>query len=120
MIVGEQINPCLVECLLQQDSVGRISLVWVQRNAEHHQPCPRRVRHSGVVLPVQVLGGVGDGCSGGRSSTHVRDTPQGVDGGIFGGVVEQAELHPLVVGELHGTWTSNTQSVSQSDHQLIN
>lgn len=45
-----------------------------------------------MVLPEQVLGGVADGVSGGRSSTHVGDPPQSVDSVVFGGVVEQAEL----------------------------
>lgn len=65
-----------------------------------------------MVLPEQVLGGVADGFSCGCSSTHVRDPPQSVDGVLFGGVVKQTELELLVVGELDGTWTHGTVTVS--------
>lgn len=65
---------------------------------------------SGVVLPEQVLGGVGDGFSGGCSSTHVGDLLQSTDGTSFCGVVRQAELQPLVIGKLHCTWMPNTVS----------
>lgn len=44
------------------------------------------------VLPEQVLGGVADGSSCGRSSAHVGDPLQSVDGVVFGRVVVQAEL----------------------------
>lgn len=43
-------------------------------------------------LPEQVLGGVADGSSCGRSSAHVGDPLQSVDGVVFGRVVVQAEL----------------------------
>lgn len=74
------------------------------------------------VLPEQVLRGVGDGGAGRRSSAHVGDPPHGVDGVLFVGVVKQAELQPLIVGELHRTWTSNTvsQPISASLHLLQN
>lgn len=69
-------------------------------------------------LPEQVLGGVADGCSGGRSPAHVGDPHHSVDGVLFVGVFKQAELQLLIVGELHRTWTSNPQSVSQSARRV--
>lgn len=69
-----------------------------------------------AVSPEQVLGGVADGRPGGRSSAHVGDPPQGADGVLFAGVIEQAELQPLVVGELDRTCSADThQSVSGSE-----
>lgn len=56
-----------------------------------------------MVLPEQVLGGVADSRPGGRSSTHVRDSSQGIHGVLLGGVVKQTKLHPLIVGELDCT-----------------
>ncbi len=76
-----------------------------------------RVLCSGVLLPEQVLGGVADGSSSGRSSTHVGDRPQSVDGVVFGWMVSQAELQPLIIGELHCTWTATH---SQSANQHVN
>lgn len=72
------------------------------------------------MLPEQVLGGVADGSSSGRSSAHVGDALQSVDGVVFVGVVKQAKLQPLIVGELNRTWTSNKHSVSSSINQSIN
>lgn len=70
------------------------------------------------VVPEQVLRGVGDGCSGGCSSTHVSDLLQSIEGILLVLMVRQAKFQPLIVGELHRTWTSNTQSVSQSAQSI--
>lgn len=61
-----------------------------------------------LVLPEQVLGGVADSRSGGRSSTHVGDSSQGLHGVLLGGVVKQTELQPLIVGELDRTCSTTT------------
>lgn len=66
------------------------------------------MQHSGVLLPEQVLGGVADGGSSGCSSAHVVDPLQGIHGLVFIRVIKQAELQPLIVGELHRTWTPKT------------
>lgn len=67
--------------------------------------------------PEQVLGGEANSRSGGRSSAHVGDPPQRVDDLLLVGHVMQAELHPLLVGELHGTWTAQGQVINSSTNQ---